>query len=260
VADRYTLLPSLAVSLALGWAASTTKLKRFALPAAGVVAVGWSLLTLLHIPHWNESEVLWARSLDLYPREWAAHMNYAGAVGGKERMDEAAQHLRIAQGLVGDREPDAAKVADMLMFAEMILADVPLQRIEGYRGRYTEADTDAEAMASLAMDLAATGLREPCLIIVRRAEQLGAGDQLEPMALAVLATRTDDWDVVLYHADRGLDSAPEDLHLLTLKVRALMDLGGREAARSSAEVLAAQLPGTDPDLILDRMTPTPGGR
>lgn len=260
VADRYTLLPSLAVSLALGWAATTPRLTRFALPAAGVVAVGWALLTLLHIPHWSESEALWARSLDLYPREWAAHMNYAGAVGGKERMDEAAQHLRIAQGLVEDREPDAAQVADMLMFAELILADVPLQRIEGYRGRYAAAETDAEAMASLAMDLAATGLREPCLVIVRRAEQLGAGGELRHLAQAVMATRTGDWAVVLYHAGRGLDRAPDDVHLLTLQVRALIDLGGREAARPSAEALAALLPGTDPDLILDRMSPTTGGR
>ena len=262
VADRYTLLPSLAVSLALGWAAGLVPLRRFALPAAGVVAVGWSLLTLLHIPHWSESETLWARSLDLYPREWAAHMNYAGAVGGKERMDEAAQHLRIARELVGAREPDAAKVADMLMFAEMIRMDIPLQRIEGYRGRYADAGTDAEAMASLAMDLAGSGLRVPCLIIVHRAEQLGAGGHVRHLALAALATRTDDWARVLYHATRGLEASPDDVHLLTLQTRAWIDLAGPEAARPSAEALAAQLPGTDPDLILERMAPMvgPGGR
>jgi len=258
VADRYTLLPSLAVSLALGWAADLPRLRRFALPAAGLVAVGWSLLTLLHIPHWSNSVALWERSLELHPREWAAHMNYAGAMGGEERMDEAALHLRIARELVGDREPDAAKVADMLMFAELIRDDIPLQRIEGYRGRYADADTDPEAMGSLAMDLAATGLRTPCLVIVRRAEQLGAGDHVRHLALAALATRGDDWALVLYHATRGLESSPDDVHLLTLQTRAWIDLAGPEAARPSAEALAAQIPGTDPDLILDRMTPVPG--
>ena len=257
VADRYTLLPSLAVTLGLGWLATHTRFARFALPTAGVVAAVWAVITILYVPTWGENERLWSRSLDLFPQEWAAHMNYAGAVGGKGRMDEAAHHLYVARELVGEKESDRGQVAEMLMFAELLLGDQDLQTIQGHRRRFTGAAGNPDLLGSLAIDLASSGLEAPCEVVIHHAEEMGAGDHAAHLARSVLAERRRDWPRVLFHAVRGLDSAPDDVHLLTMETRARLQLGGTEYARDAAERLAAQLDGADPEVILSRMS---GGR
>ena len=254
VADRYTLLPSLAVALGLGWVATHTRFSRVALPTAGVVAAAWAIITILYIPTWGETERLWSRSLDLFPREWASHMNYAGAVGGKGRMEEAAHHLYVARELVGEKETDRGQVAEMLMFAELLLANQDLQAIQGHRGRFIGAAGDPDLLGSLAIDLASSGLEAPCEVVIHHAEEMGAASHAAHLARSVLAERRRDWPRVLYHADRGLRSAPDDVHLLTMETRAWIQLGGAEAARDAAERLAAQLDGADPDVILARMS------
>jgi len=253
VADRYTLLPSLSLTLGLGWLATHTRFSRAALPTAGGVAAVWAVITILYVPTWGENERLWSRSLDLFPQEWAAHMNYAGAVGGKGRMDEAAHHLYVARELVGEKDSDRGQVAEMLMFAELLLANQELGAIQGYRGRFASAAGDPDQLAPLAIDLASSGLETPCEVVIHHALEMGAEPHVAHLARSVLAERRRDWPLVLYHAVNGLASAPADVHLLTMETRARLQLGGPEAARDAAERLAAQLDGAEPEVILQRL-------
>jgi protein O-mannosyl-transferase len=254
VADRYTLLPSLGLTLGLAALVDTPRLARFALPASGAVAALWAVLTILTIPHWHDSAAVWTRSLDLYPREWATHLNYAGVCGGEDRMEDARVHLWIARELVEGSPQDHAKVAEMLMFAELILASEPLDRMQSYRQSFAQAGQDPAAMAALALELAAAGQRSSAEVIVRHAEELGAGPEVAPLVRGILADREGDHARALYHAVRGLESAPGDVHLLTLQVRSWIMLAGPEAARPAAEALSVQLPGTEPEIILQRMS------
>jgi len=257
VADRYTLLPSLAVSLGLAMLLQLPRLARLAMPVTGGFAATWIVLTVLTIPHWHDSAALWTRSLDQYPREWATHLNYAGVCGGEQRMEDARFHLWIARELVGESPPDRAKVAEMLMFAELILADQPMDRMQMFRDSFGEAGEDHAAVTGLALDLASAGQAPAAEVVLRRAEDLGAGPEVAPLVRGVLADREQEHARALYHAARGLRTSPDDVHLLTLQTRSLIMLAGPEAARPAAEALSAQLPGTDPDVILARMA---GGR
>jgi len=253
VADRYSLLPSLGLTLGLGWLATHTRFARVALPTAAVVAAVWAVATILYLPTWGENERLWSRSLDLFPGEWAAHMNYAGAIGGKGRMEEAAHHLYVARELVGDKDADQGQVAEMLMFAELLLANQELQAIQGYRGRFAGAAGDPDPLGALAIDLASSGLEAPCEVVIHHALEMGGEEHVAHLARSVLAERRRDWPRVLFHAVNGLALAPDDVHLLTMETRARLQLGGPEAARDAAERLAAQIDGADPDIILERM-------
>ena len=260
VADRYTLLPSLAVSLAAGWLVGHgwERLRepvagwcaRGALPLTGIVAAVLALATLQTLPHWRDSRALWERSLSIYPREWAAHLNYAGVLGGDLELDEAAFHLRVAQGLEPRREVDRQQIAGLLLFAELLRAGMPEPVIAEYGTRYQDGIEDGRALSGLALELAAAGLAEPAVVVLRRAEEIGAPPAAPYLVRGTLAGREDRWARSLWLAERGLEAVPDDPNLLTLECMALLKLKQSEAALGVAARLAAMMPGTDPVDIL----------
>ncbi len=269
VADRYTLLPSLAVSLALGWLVGHgwSHLRepvaswgaRAALPTAGVVAAVLALVTLQTLPHWNDSRALWERSLEQHPREWAAHLNYAGVLGGDLELDEAAFHLRIAQGLEPRREVDREQIAGLLLFAELLRAGMPQPVIAEYGQRYAAVADDGRKLSGLALEMAAAGLGEPAEVVLRRAEEIGAPDAAPYLVRGTLAGRQDQWLRALWLAERGLASVPDEPNLMTLECLALLRLNRSDEALDVARQLAEMMPGTDPTQILREIAGV-GGR
>ena len=260
VADRYTLLPSLAISLAMGWGVghAWAELReplagwcsRAALPLTGLVAAALALVTLQTLPHWADSRSLWERSLSVYPREWAAHLNYAGVLGGDLELDEAAFHLRVAQGLEPRREVDRQQIAGLLLFAELLRASMPEPVIAQYGQRYQDNIEDGRALSGLALELAAAGLAEPAEVVMRRAEEIGAPPAAPYLVRGTLAGRQDRWPRSLWIAERGLEVVPDDPNLLTLECMALLKMRRSDHALEVAGRLAAMMPGTDPTDIL----------
>jgi len=270
VADRYTLLPSLALSLGLGWAvshgagalpgAAGRLASRAALPITGVVAAALAITTLSVLPHWKDSRALWERSLELYPHEWAAHLNYAGVLGGDLELDEAAFHLRIAQGLEPRREVDREQLAGLLLFAELLRASMPEPVIAEYGKRYSDVRADGHKLSGLALELAAAGLGEASEVVLRRAEEIGAPDAAPYLVRGTLAGRQEKWPRALWLAERGLVRVPADPNLLTLKCMCLLRMRQSEAALAVAAELAAMMPGTDPTDILREIAGVGGRR
>ena len=260
VADRYTLLPALAVSLGLAWIADRGwepvrgPLRAWCgaavTPLTGVVAAALALSTLQTLPHWKDSEALWLRSLEEYPREWAAHLNYAGVVGGRLEMDDAVFHLQVARGLSPRREIDRAQITGLLLFAELLRAGMPEQVIAGYGNRYSDGVDDGRQLAALSLDMAAAGLVGPCALVLRRAEELGAPPAAPAVVRGTLAGRQGRWARALLHARSGLDELPGDPNLLTLSCMALLSMGRSDLALEVAGQLAVQIPGSDPVEIL----------
>lgn len=269
VADRYALLPSLGLSLALGWVvghastllpgAAGRLASRAALPLTGVVAAALALTTLSTIPHWRDSRALWEHSLEHYPGEWAAHLNYAGVLGGDMELDEAAFHLRVAQGLEPRREVDRQQIAGLLLFAELLRASMPQPVIAEYAQRYAAAKDDGRKLSGLALELAAGGLGEPSEVVLRRAEEIGCPEAAPYLVRGTLAGRQEEWPRALWLAERGLVRVPSDPNLLTLKCMCLLRMRQSEAALAVAGELAAMMPGTDPTEILREIAGV-GGR
>jgi protein O-mannosyl-transferase len=251
VADRYTLLPSLALCAALGWAARRSV--GVALPVAAVLSVALVASTLPQQARWHDSEALWRHSLAHHPRELAAHQNLAAALGAEGRMDEAAFELQLALGLAAGAEPATTRLTELLLFAELLQYNVPLAQCETWRRDYRRATADGDELAALASQVAAANLARPAEVLLRRAEDLGAAPAPVSLARATYEARAGRWHRALGHAGRGLDTAPAEPQLLALQTLALLNLGGRPAARAAAERLAAQFDGLDVDSVLTGM-------
>lgn len=174
IADRYTLLPSLAVALALAWAVDQPRLVRTALPLVAAAALVWTPLTVAHTRHWQNSEALWTHSLRHFPDEFVAHQNLAGVLGGEERWDECIEHLVRALELVDGLEPRATELTGHLLFADLLRAGVPLGTVELYRTRYREGADDPAALRRLANNLEARGLVDSVAALRDRADGLTA--------------------------------------------------------------------------------------
>lgn len=98
VAERYTLWPSL--SLALGLGLGLARLPwRWAL---GATAAGVAALLAVAVPRvfeWRTSLTLWEANLKVAPDVFTVRYNYAGALGGVGRFDDAYLQLQTARGL-----------------------------------------------------------------------------------------------------------------------------------------------------------------
>ncbi len=256
VADRYTLLPSLALSAGAAWWSHRLtggQGRGFpAMTATTAMAVPLVLITHLQIAVWGNSTLLWRHSLDLHPREVAAHQNYAAAAGAAGDMDTAARHLVLALELADGREPQTQRLVQLLLFAELLRLNVPPDRIDPFLAEYARCDDDPACLADLAVALAGARLAEPAEVIARRAADLGAPAEQIWLARATYEYRDGRPWRALGHAGRGLRDHPEDPHLLTLRALALLRLGGRDAARPAAEALPRP-PQMSVDEVLDQL-------
>ena len=241
VADRYTLLPSLALSAgAAWWSHRLAGGEGRGLPVAtatAAMAVPLVMITHLQIPVWGDSTILWRHSLALHPREVAAHQNYAAAVGAAGDMDTAARHLVVALELAGGREPQTQRLVQLLLFAELLRLNVPAEHVDPILADYARCDDDAACLADLAVALAGARLAAPSEVIARRATDLDGPVEVIWLARATYEYRDGRPWRALGHAGRGLRDQPDDPQLLTLRALALLRLGGREAARPAAEDL-----------------------
>jgi len=253
VADRYSLLPSLAVSLAVAGMAAAAARPRTILVAAAVVAVTLGTLTHGEIPTWRDSETLWRRSLARFPAEPVARQNYASALGAQGRMDEVVHHLAVALELTDGQEPQSTRLVELLLHAELLRMHAPQARVDGWLRRYRQAAASPTGLVDLAVTLAASRLIPPCELLLRRAESMGDPGAAAWLARATYSARGGDWWRTLGYAGRGREVTPDDPQLLALQAMALIRLGGHDAARPIAAQLAAPLPGVDAQRVLDEL-------
>ena len=250
VADRYSLLPSLAVSFGVAWLAGILLGPRVTAILALLAAVVLAALTVVEIPTWNDSQTLWSRSLARFPAEPVAHQNYASAAGSQGRMDEAVHHLAVALELTDGLEPQTTRLVELSLHAELLRQHVPSSHVDGWLRRYRRAAASPEGLADLAVGLAASRLVAPCELLLRRAEALGDPGATPWLARATYSARGGEWWRTLGYAARGRQTAADDPQLMALQAMALIRLGGPEAARSLAVALAAASPGLDADQVL----------
>ena len=253
VADRYTLLPSLAVSLGLAWLAGAFLRPRATAIVALILAVVLGAFTTVEIPVWRDSETLWTRSLARFPAEPVAHQNYASAMGSQGLMEEAVHHLTVALELTDGLEPQSSRLVELALHAELLRLHVPPAHIDGWLRRYRQAAASPAGLADLAVRLAASRLTAPCELLLRRAEALGDPGAAAWLARATYSARGGDWWRALGYAGRGRKGAADDPQLIALQAMALIRIGGRDAALPLAEILAAPAPGVDAETVLQEL-------
>jgi hypothetical protein len=98
MADRYTYLPSLGISLALVWGSlqvmRSGSLARVLIAPAALACLLLLLQTRQQVGSWRDTRTIFGRALEVDPGNWLAHLNYAAVLSLEGRPAEAAGHYR----------------------------------------------------------------------------------------------------------------------------------------------------------------------
>lgn len=120
MADRYTYLPSVGLTVALAWWVTDLARTRPALrpalgPTLGVVLAILAVLTALQQRHWHDTITLATHAIDADPDNWAARGLLATKLMATDPQAGVAQFLSSARGMsqVG-RASDAAELCRLL--------------------------------------------------------------------------------------------------------------------------------------------------
>ena len=100
-ADRFTYVPHIGLLIALAWLAAdgARRWPRSRAPLAACAALALFALAALswrQIRYWRDSETLFRHALDVWPDNFLAHTNLAGALEERAQMDEAGRHYAQA--------------------------------------------------------------------------------------------------------------------------------------------------------------------
>jgi Flp pilus assembly protein TadD len=111
MADRFTYLPSIGLTLMLCWSVpdhlmERRNLKVITCMAAGAALLVCATLTRVQVGYWKDSETLFRHALDVTRDNWLAHNNLGIVLMRSGRMPEAIEHLEQALQI----NPDLAEV------------------------------------------------------------------------------------------------------------------------------------------------------
>lgn len=138
LADRYTYLPGIGLTLILAWGMPV--IFRFLRVRPAVIAAGASLmlgvllvLTALQAGRWKDSETLFRHTLAVTSNNWLIHNNLAGALADKGKFPEAiAQYQEVLAFQPNDFSAHynlGVVLADMGRFSEAITHDQEALRL-----------------------------------------------------------------------------------------------------------------------------------
>ncbi|MFN7132056.1 MAG: tetratricopeptide repeat protein, partial [Myxococcales bacterium] len=261
VAERYTLLPSLALAAAIGLAVEGLRgrSRAVALTVVSVASLAMAVVTVHRQRDWRDAVSLWEANRTVAPNAAAARFNLAGAYGAQGRWKEAAAELETVRRLdPHGRVQSPLDVGLMLFLARMPEGDGADEALAHYQRIRDEAPRRPEVLLEVASDVLAKGhveaaraLLEPALhgplgaaahLLLARAE-LDRGDLEQGIAhtlvavdrdaahegvlitLAVELLRRGEWLYAERVASRRCRSPRTDAILRGLRAAALEKLG-----------------------------------
>lgn len=101
MADRYTYIPHIGLSIAFVWLGSEllTKAridKRISAAAALIIVIALTALAFIQVSYWQNSETIYKRTLAIAPKNYLIKNNYCNYLERKNRLDEAAAQCEAA--------------------------------------------------------------------------------------------------------------------------------------------------------------------
>jgi len=177
MADRYTYLPLIGLTIMLGWSVPSRATERWNLKlitgaAAAASLVAYATLSRVQVGYWKDSETLFRHALDVTRDNWGAHSNLGIALAQTGKIEEAIAHyqqaLRIRPDLaevhynLGNALAQAGRVPEAIEQYEEALRVIPdLAEVHNnlgialaQAGRVLEAITQYEEALRIAPDLA----------------------------------------------------------------------------------------------------------
>ncbi len=105
MADRFTYLPSVGLTIALVWSAASLKRLPFKKEGAAVLIAGLVLLSVRQIGFWRSSDTFFLRALAVAEDNPVARAHYGGWLAEQGRLEEAGPHLLQAVRRFPDYSP-----------------------------------------------------------------------------------------------------------------------------------------------------------
>jgi tetratricopeptide (TPR) repeat protein len=219
MADRYAYLPLIGLFVMIVWssaewaAARPTSTKLLA--AAGIaILLALSAVTHIQLSYWHDDLTLWAHALAVAPNNFVAENNFASALIGQGRNDEAIAHFRAASAL----EPqDATSQLNLGIYAQ---EHGDLQQAAARYAYVLQLATDTELRASAYANL---GTVYFALHDYPQAQQnFDSATKLKrvfPIALldmGLIAERNSDWNGATTYFARFVAVDPSDVAYLLL--------------------------------------------
>ncbi len=101
MADRYTYIPHIGLSIALVWLGSELLAKaridrRIPAAAIGIIILLLTVVAFNQASYWQNSETIYRRTLSIAPKNYLIKNNYCNYLERKNRLDEAAAQCEAA--------------------------------------------------------------------------------------------------------------------------------------------------------------------
>jgi tetratricopeptide (TPR) repeat protein len=238
VADRYTLLPSLALAAGLAVAGDALARKvrpvRFAAPALFLAAsAGLAVMTLARIPEWRSAVTLWEAARARTPGSVAVHLNLAGAYGGEGRWDEATAELELLRKL----DPARLQTVSDLFFACAAKGKLPIDRIDRYVKAIEASKKEPHALRAIAEASLKDG-QLPCAALLAEALYGWSPDASSEALMATVELARGRFEPTVKHARAALALDPGDESSRVPLALALIALGRNDEALAATEAPA----------------------
>lgn len=229
VADRYALLPSLAVATALVLLASRLR-PQAAAAVLAIATVGLVPGNVLRQREWHDSIALWEADLARAPEVPAVRINLGGAYGEAERWDDAIAQLEELRRI----HPELERVTRDLFFATAARDRMQANRILDLSVAIDRAHGDPVQLVAIAN--AARREKSPAAAALVAEAALRRGPNLDALLLlAQIALQQNQAESALQHAELALAIDPANALGRVAKAMALVKLGKAQEALQATE-------------------------
>jgi Tfp pilus assembly protein PilF len=172
IADRYTYVPLVGLSIALIWSVSDTvdsrpMLRQLAAAAAALVLIAFSVAAYRQTQYWKNSITLFRHAVAVTSGNYIIHNNLGVELQGAGRLDEAAAQYRLAVAAAPEYKEALNNLGAIVAYRGNKAEAIALHR------RAVAADPDfANARINLGHELMETGQTQEAFVELTQALRL----------------------------------------------------------------------------------------
>ena len=230
MADRYTYVPLVGLSIALVWTASETvdgrpRLRQGAAAAAVLALLALSAVTYRQTQYWKDSITLFQHTIAVTSGNYIIHNNLGIDLEAAGRLDEATAQFRQAVAAAPEYKDALNSLGAILDYKGNTVEAIPLQR------RAIAADPHyANAHINLGHELSETGQTQEAFAELSEALRLEPNSALGHAYMGALLATTGKLEEARQHLQDALRLTPENAIALSNLCYVLRALGHPDQA------------------------------